>query len=807
MNSTNYKKVSVIIYILSFILSTAIVFLITQLVFTQTAFAQTEQDCLYYEETEINGIRGYRIGYQGIEDSTRDIVISTANTPSNLPVLEIDNYAFTGSRFNSITILDSGYPINIKAYAFNGCEVNTYIHLPNTATFYDNDFGQADSMGRNISEGVFADCTAQSITLPEGLTLISDDMFNGCRNLTELKIINHKTNELYGIGAVGKNSFKLCQAIQCMTVPISMENLGENAFSEWLGNQTILFKAMKIPQEWHDFCGKAQIKESGLWIEYSGYGTDGWIDKYETTQLNIPPLAGYNFLSWMIEEDNLRLTDSSGKIIIDIKNYTYLKIIPEKQARNYRVTLNNGSGSGGTTETTVTYGQMLPSNLKAPTRVGYDFCGYAYNGVKYYDRNMTPIKAWDIADNATLVASWAGITCYVTLDLQGGTQTSGDKTAIFVYNGGTMSNLKAPTRYGYTFQGYYTNINGGGTKYLDNKMVLTKKWDIPKSSTTLYAYWTANKYLVKLASDGGTGGTTSVWATFDQPMPKATAPSRSKYDFVGYYSQPNGFGTKYYNSDMSSAHNWVLETNSTLPLTLYAAWKEKSCVAAGTMITLSNGKMVPVETLTGNEQLLVWNLKTGEWDSAPILFIDKDPIQQYEVIELTFSDNTIVKVISEHAFWDYNLNQYVYLDKYASQYIGHWFNKCNQNEEGEFVSIKVQLTNVTIKREYTTAWSPVTQEHLCYYVNGMLSIPGGIDGLFNIFEVNADTMKYDRDAMNADLETYGLFTYEEFIEHIYVSQEVFDAFNAQYLKVALGKGLITWDTLEDLVRRYAEYLT
>ena len=53
---------------------------------------------------------------------------------------------------------------------------------------------------------------------------------------------------------------------------------------------------------------------------------------------------------------------------------------------------------------------------------------------------------------------------------------------------------------------------------------------------------------------------------------------------------------------------------------------------------------------------------------APILFIDSDPENYYEVINLYFSDGTTVKVISEHAFWDINLNKYVYLRSDAAQY-------------------------------------------------------------------------------------------------------------------------------------------
>lgn len=230
------------------------------------------------------------------------------------------------------------------------------------------------------------------------------------------------------------------------------------------------------------------------------------------------------------------------------------------------------------------------------------------------------------------------------------------------------------------------------------------------------------------------------------------------------------------------------------------------CVAEDTLITLADGTQKEVEDLTGNEELLVWNLLTGEFDSAPILFVDSDAPNLYQVIELHFSDGTTVDVIGEHAFWSVEQNEYVFLRNDAAQYIGDSFMKRTINGFGVAEMTEVELVDVIVETEYTTAWSPVTYGHLCYYVNGMLSMPGATEGLINIFEVDPTTMKYDEIAMNNDIATYGLFTYEEFNSLIPIEEEMFDAFNGQYLKVAIGKGLIDMDELEMLVERYEEYL-
>ncbi len=238
----------------------------------------------------------------------------------------------------------------------------------------------------------------------------------------------------------------------------------------------------------------------------------------------------------------------------------------------------------------------------------------------------------------------------------------------------------------------------------------------------------------------------------------------------------------------------------------YTPPPEPSCVALGTLITLANGTQVAVEDLIGNEQLLVWNMLTGEFDSAPILFIDSEPRARYDIVRLKFADGTKVDVIDEHGFYNMTLNKYVFLDENAEQYIGHYFNKQSIDENGKMVWESVQLKKVKHISKKTSAWSPVTYSHLCYYVNGMLSMPGGTTSLINIFDVEADTMTIDMDSYNADIAEYGLFTYEEFAEIMPVSEYVFDAFNAQYFKVAMGKGILTWDDLATLFETYQDFL-
>ena len=156
--------------------------------------------------------------------------------------------------------------------------------------------------------------------------------------------------------------------------------------------------------------------------------------------------------------------------------------------------------------------------------------------------------------------------------------------------------------------------------------------------------------------------------------------------------------------------------------------------------------------------------------------------------------------------FDFDLNEYVFIrNDQAEEYIGHWFNKQTTDASGAFEWTKVQLVDVQIYYEYTTAWSPVTFGHLCYYVNGMLSMPGATTGFINIFEVDTKTMQFDTEALLADIEEYGLFTYEEFASIIPLPEIVFEAFGGAYLKVSIAKGLIDFESIQALLETYAEF--
>ncbi|MBQ6951487.1 MAG: hypothetical protein IJN44_08340 [Clostridia bacterium] len=495
-------------------------------------------------------------------------------------------------------------------------------------------------------------------------------------------------------------------------------------------------------------------------ITGKSFGTDGWV--YELN-VDLDKLSGYalDFSKLSMSVNGVTVTDfkvngndkptSPVAVTAGGTTYTLTATIDDKEyTATYKVT---------GTETS----KESPSKISGPTAEGFgvaksyggDWSGAAdvLTGVK--------VKYWSVAENK-----------YVEFDFSQFTVP------------GNAGKLNGTNNYW-----EYTHTNNDFTLKVTNTVAIhsgKSVYGMPIRGTDGKLYFTIS------STNGYVGsGTTSRAITMQYEFTDNNG--GEKLTFTHTFNISYSKNGQYSYSDLSGSGKLTeLTDNSGGGIT--------ECVTPDTLVTLADGTQVRVDSLTGDEKLLVWNMETGKLDEAGILFVDHDPEAEFEIVHLYFSDGTDVKVIYEHGFWDYDLNRYVYLDKDGAKYIGHSFFKLNGNG-GE----KVQLTDVVIEKEMTTAWSPVTENHLCYFVNGMLSMPGGVGGLFNIFDVDADTMMYDMEALAKDIETYGLFTYEELNAIVELPEEMFNAAGGAYLKISIGKGNLSMDELIYMINRYKPF--
>ena len=251
-------------------------------------------------------------------------------------------------------------------------------------------------------------------------------------------------------------------------------------------------------------------------------------------------------------------------------NYTSTTTVPNPTAPNgYEVTLNNDgttstvtqtktftawtlSGKGKIDGTTYTFGdgngtltaQYTPNSvtLSTPTKPGYTFDGWytASTGGNKVTSPYTP------TNDITLYARWTANKYTITFDGNGVAVTPSTKQVTY---GQTYGTLPAPTKPGYTFNGWY---NGG------NKVQSTDTVDIT-GNTTLTAQWLGAEYTVYFNPDGGNVSPTSKKVNNEGQYGALPTPTKTGYTFAGWYKD----GTKIESTT---------KVETTTDITLKAKW-------------------------------------------------------------------------------------------------------------------------------------------------------------------------------------------------------------------------------------------
>ena len=183
-------------------------------------------------------------------------------------------------------------------------------------------------------------------------------------------------------------------------------------------------------------------------------------------------------------------------------------------------------------------------DLPTITRPGYAFIGWYTDPVNGSKINSNTIIDGDIR----FYAHWTdGAT--VTLHANGG---SVSPNTITVYNGHEVGNLPTPERTGYTFDGWYQDVN---------LTIPATSETVINQNTDFYAKWIEN-VTITFDADGGEVSPTSKTQASGLAIGDLPIPSKIGYDFVGWYTDNT------YTTEVTSST--VFNTTTTI----IAKWEE-----------------------------------------------------------------------------------------------------------------------------------------------------------------------------------------------------------------------------------------
>ncbi len=255
--------------------------------------------------------------------------------------------------------------------------------------------------------------------------------------------------------------------------------------------------------------------------------------------------TNYLFMGWY---DNEELSGSAISAI-HVGTTGNKTFYAKWEAIEFTITYNLGGGVNAPSNPT-TYTVLSPEITFAnPTREGATFKGW-YDNASYSGSPVTVIAAGSVG-NRTIFAKWEFENYVITYNLYGGTNSQQNPT---LYNVGSPATLYAPVKAYNTFLGWYDNAGFTGEKLTE----ITGR----TGAITLHARF-ATTYYVNYTLNGGTQNSANP-ANFTEFNPDTAllAPTKTNYDFVGWYAS----------ADFSGEVVSQIEQGTVGNINLYAKW-------------------------------------------------------------------------------------------------------------------------------------------------------------------------------------------------------------------------------------------
>jgi len=387
-----------------------------------------------------------------------------------------------------------------------------------------------------------------------------------------------------------------------------------------------------------------------------------------------PTRTGYDFAGWYTAASGGTQV-TAGSTVNRAENHT---IFAHWTKKKYTVTFDANSGSVSPSSKEYEYGSTYGTTLPTPTRTGYDFAGWytaASGGTQIASTNT-------ITSAKTIYAHWTAKSITVNFNANNGSVSPTSTTVTYASTYGT---LPTPTRSNYNFDGWYTAASGGSHITSSSTVTVT-------SAQTLYAHWTGKSITVTFNANSGSVSPASKTVTYASTYGDLPTPTRSDYNFDGWYTAKSG-GTKITSSSTVTV---------TSAQTLYAHWSSNPCITGDTLITMADGSQKPISDIRSNEKVLAFNHETGKYESTDILVNVKSATGEYNECKLNFSDGTKINIINSHGLFDYTLKKYVVISvNNANEYIGHQFVIYDKNSgENSTVVLKDYIVEKVVETPY-----------------------------------------------------------------------------------------------------------
>lgn len=295
--------------------------------------------------------------------------------------------------------------------------------------------------------------------------------------------------------------------------------------------------------------------------------------------------TGYTFLGWYTASSGGTKISTTTVVTKDITYYAQWSI------NSYTLTFNPNGGTVTPTSKNLEYNSAY-GTLPTPTRDSDAQYTYTFAGWYTAATGGTQVTAATkmAAKDTTVYAHWASNTRSYTVSYQTTYGTLNRTSQSVAYNSKGSCTLTMPdntAEFTYTFVGWYTAANGGGTKVGSE---LTLETPAIKGTVTYYAYVTRStkSYTHTFNANGGeTVSPATITKAYNTALGTLPTVSRTGYTFVGWFD--------------TSAASGGTQATTTTKVTGTKTWYARWSINSYTFTFDKNGGNTPSSTTITKE--------------------------------------------------------------------------------------------------------------------------------------------------------------------------------------------------------------
>ncbi|MGN1227790.1 MAG: InlB B-repeat-containing protein, partial [Christensenellales bacterium] len=350
----------------------------------------------------------------------------------------------------------------------------------------------------------------------------------------------------------------------------------------------------------------------------------------------VPTKSGYSFTGWRgTNIDTTAKTITINKGSTGDRSYSAVWNIVD-----YTITYNLNSGvfaSGGVVQSYTIETDTF--DLMQPMKTGYTFMGWSGTGLTG-SNNMKVQITKGSTGNKEFTANWMANEYLVTFDYSGATGGIDDSTVKVTFDS-SYGSLPVPIKYGYNFEGWYSDSN------FVNKITSDSIVSIA-SNHNLYAKFVGIQVTVSFVLNGGTMTSTSKKVNYGGMYGDLEQPTRQNFNFMGWYSDSELTNKVLSTTQVANANNH----------SLYAKWEK--FVFTVFYNTTENGGTNTIDSINANVgdnvdltkagvkngwTFVGWNTDKNATSALSSLTMPEENVILYAI----YSKNIVLNVLNDKA--------------------------------------------------------------------------------------------------------------------------------------------------------------